>query len=160
MRKDAGNMGTLQITAELIPKGPAAAVVLTDEQVQQVGEGAKRFPVQATVNGHPLRLSVARMRGEYLLGFSKANREAAGIQAGDTVELVLELDTAPREVEVPRALAHALSLDPPAQEAFDKLAYTHRKEFAQWIDEAKRDETRERRVAKAVEMLHAGETRS
>ncbi len=134
--------------------------MLTDEQVQQVGEGAKRFPVQATINGHPLRLSVARMKGEYLLGLSKANREAAGVQAGDSVKLVLELDSAPREVEVPRALAHALSLDARAQEQFDGLAYTHRKEFARWIEEAKRDETRERRVAQAIEMLHAGETRS
>jgi uncharacterized protein YdeI (YjbR/CyaY-like superfamily) len=100
------------------------------------------------------------MRGEFLLGLSKANREAAGVQAGDTVELVLELDSAPREVEVPRALAHALSLDHKAQEAYGKLAYTHRKEFAQWVAEAKRDETRDRRVAKAIEMLHDGETRS
>jgi Bacteriocin-protection, YdeI or OmpD-Associated/Domain of unknown function (DUF1905) len=153
-------MGTLSITADLVSRGPAAAVVLTDEQVQQVGEGAKRFPVQATINGHPLRLSVARMKGEYLLGLSRANRDAAGVQAGDTVELMLELDSAPREVEVPRALAHALSLDPRAQDKFDALAYTHRKEFARWIEEAKRDETRERRVAQAIEMLHAGETRS
>lgn len=153
-------MGTLSITAELVARGPAAAVVLTDEQVQQVGEGAKRFPVQATINGHPLRLSVARMKGEFLLGLSKANREAAGAQAGDTVELVLELDSGPREVEVPRALAHALSKDPQAKERFDQLAYTHRKEFARWVAEAKRDETRDRRVAKAIEMLHAGETRS
>jgi hypothetical protein len=153
-------MGNLSITAELVARGPAAAVVLTDEQVQQVGEGAKRFPVQATINGHPLRLSVARMKGEFLLGLSKANREAAGVQAGDTVQLTLELDSAPREVDVPRELEHALSKDAKAKAHFDKLAYTHRKEFAVWVAEAKREETRDRRVAKAIEMLHAGETRS
>lgn len=153
-------MGTLSVTAELVARGPAAAVVLTEEQVQQVGEGARRFPVQATINGHPLRLSVATMRGEFLLGLSRANREAAGVQAGDTVELTLALDEAPREVEVPRELAHALSLDADAQAHFDRLAYSHRKEFARWVAEAKREETRSRRVAKAVEMLHAGETRS
>lgn len=153
-------MGALTVTGELVPRGPAAAFVLTDEQVAIVGEGAKRFPVKATINGHPLRLSVARMGGEFLLGLSKANREAAGVHAGDEVTLELELDSAPREVGVPEALAAALAADPAAKRAFDKLAFTHRKEFARWIEEAKRDQTRERRVVKAVEMLHAGETRS
>jgi bacteriocin resistance YdeI/OmpD-like protein/uncharacterized protein DUF1905 len=153
-------MGSVTITGELVPRGPAAAFVLTDEQVQAVGEGAKRFPVLATINGHSLRLSVARMGGEFLLGLRKANREAAGLTAGDTVTLQLELDAAPREVATPPALAQALAADRPAQQAFDALAFTHRKEFARWIEEAKRDATRARRVAKAIEMLHAGQTRS
>jgi hypothetical protein len=153
-------MGSLTITGELEPHGPAAAFVLTEDQVQAVGEGAKRFPVRATINGQTLRLSVARMRGEYLLGLSKANREAAGVQAGDTVTLELELDAAPREVAVPPALAQALAADPGARQAFDGLAFTHRKEFARWIEEAKRDETRERRVATTIGMLHAGQPRS
>jgi bacteriocin resistance YdeI/OmpD-like protein/uncharacterized protein DUF1905 len=153
-------MGSLITSAELVVRGPAAAVVLTDEQVEAVGAGAKRFPVRATLNGHTLRLSVARMRGEFLLGLSRANREAAGVQAGDTVELVLELDEGPREVQTPPALAAALGADPEAQRIYDALAYTHRKEYARWIEEAKREETRERRVSKAIEMLHAGQTRS
>lgn len=153
-------MGSLTITGELVPRGPAAAFILTDDQVQTVGEGAKRFPVLATINGQTLRLSVARMRGEYLLGLSKANREAASVQAGDTITLELELDAAPREVTTPAALAQALAADPGAQQAFDGLAVTHRKEFARWVEEAKRDETRDRRVAKTIEMLHAGQTRS
>lgn len=153
-------MGSLTITGELVPRGPAAAFILTDDQVQTVGEGAKRFPVLATINGQTLRLSVARMRGEYLLGLSKANREAASVQAGDTITLELELDAAPREVTTPAALAQALAADPGAQQAFDGLAFTHRKEFARWVEEAKRDETRDRRVAKTIEMLHAGQTRS
>lgn len=153
-------MGSLTITGELVPRGPAAAVILSDEQVQAVGEGAKRFAVRATINGHELSLSVARMRGEYLLGLSRANREAAGVQAGDTVQLRLELDVAAREVAVPPALTTALADDPEARQAFDRLAFTHRKEFARWIEEAKREETRERRVAKAIEMLRTGQTRS
>jgi hypothetical protein len=153
-------MGSLTITGELVPRGPAAAFVLTDEQVAVVGEGAKRFPVKATIGGHTLQLSVARMGGEFLLGLSKANREAAGVQAGDEVTLELELDSAPREIDVPEALAGALAADPGAQQAFDRLAFTHRKEFARWVQEAKRDETRERRVIKALQMLHAGQTRS
>jgi hypothetical protein len=154
-------MGTLTLAdTPLVPKGPAAAIVLDDEQVAALGEGAKRFPVRVTVNGHELRLSVARMRGQFLIGFSKANREAAGVQPGDAVNVTIALDEQPREVETPPALAEALEKDPAAKTAFDGLAYTHRKEFARWVAEAKRDETRDRRVAKALEMLHDRQTLS
>jgi uncharacterized protein YdeI (YjbR/CyaY-like superfamily) len=67
---------------------------------------------------------------------------------------------APREVELPEALAGALAGDPAASAAFDALAYTHRKEYARWVQEAKRDETRQRRVAQALQMLREGKTRS
>lgn len=77
-----------------------------------------------------------------------------------TVTFTLELDAEPREVEVPEALASALDADADARAAFDALAYTHRKEFARWVAEAKRDETRERRVSRTLEMLHEGRTRS
>src|SRR4051812_31115722 len=149
-------MGSLRFTAILLARGPAAAVILDDEQVAVVGEGAKRFPVVATVNGYTWRTSVARMGGEFLVGLSREVREGAGVQAGDTVEVALALDTQPREVEVPEALAGALAGDEPARAAFEALAFTHRKEFARWIAEAKRDETRQRRVAQALEMLKAG----
>jgi uncharacterized protein YdeI (YjbR/CyaY-like superfamily) len=76
------------------------------------------------------------------------------------VEVRLELDEAPRDVDVPEALAAALAADDEARDTFEKLAYTHRKEFARWVEEAKRDETRERRVANTLAMLHKGETRS
>jgi uncharacterized protein YdeI (YjbR/CyaY-like superfamily) len=112
------------------------------------------------VNGHTWRTTVARMRGEFLVGLNRAVREEAGVEAGDTVEAEIELDTAPREVEVPKPLADALAKDPAARAAFDGLSYTHRKEYARWIEEAKRDKTRERRVTKALEMLRQGETRT
>jgi len=146
-------MGVLRFSTTLEPRGNASAIVLDDEQVAAVGEGAKRFPVVATVNGHTWRTSVARMHGEFLVGLSKAVREAAGVEAGDTVEVELELDTAPREVEVPEALARALAERPAARAAFDRLSYTHRKEHARSVAEAKREETRERRVAKVLESL-------
>ncbi|HWC85347.1 MAG TPA: YdeI/OmpD-associated family protein [Solirubrobacteraceae bacterium] len=149
-------MGQLRVTATLVPRGPAAAVVLDDEQVSAVGEGAKRFHVQATVNGYTWRTTVTRMRGEFLLGLGRAVREEAGVEAGDTVEVELALDLAPREVEVPPALANALAADAPASAAFDALAFSHRKEYARWIGEAKRDDTRERRVAQALEKIREG----
>jgi hypothetical protein len=153
-------MGAIRFTATLEPRGPAAAVVLDDDQVAAVGEGAKRFPVVATVNGYSFRNSVMRMGGEFLLGLNRAVRQEAGIEAGDTVDVQLELDTAPREVDVPAPLADALAKDAKARAAFEGMAYTHRKEYARWIAEAKRDETRERRVARALEMLREGKTRS
>jgi hypothetical protein len=153
-------MGSLSFSATLVPRGPAAAVVLDDAQVATVGEGAKRFPVVATVNGYTWRTTVMRMGGEFLLGLNREVRASAGAEAGDTVEVQLELDTAPREVAVPEALATALAGDDAARAAYEGMAYTHRKEYARWIEEAKREETRERRVAQALEMLRAGKTRS
>jgi len=146
-------MGSLSTRATLVPRGQAAAVVLTDEQVATVGEGAKRFPVVATVNGHTWRTSVVRMGGEFLLGLNREVREGARAEAGDSVDLELELDTKPREVELPPALAAALAADSEALAAFEQLSYTHRKEHARWVAEAKRDETRERRVAKTLDRL-------
>src|ERR1700761_1716395 len=121
-------MGELTVTGDLVARGPAAAFVLDDEQVAAVGEGAKRFPVVATVNGYTWRTSVSRMKGEFLLGLNREVREGAGVQAGDQVQVAVELDTAPREVEVLEALATALAANPDAGAAFERLAFTHRKE--------------------------------
>jgi hypothetical protein len=132
-------MGDLTLTTTLQPRGPAAAVVLADDEVAEVGEGRKAFPVQVTINGYTWAGRVSRMGGEFLLGL---NREA------------------PRDVEVPPALALALEGDAAAKARFEALAFTHRKEFARWIAEARKDETRERRVAQALQMLREGRTRS
>lgn len=153
-------MGEIEFTGEVVARGPAAAFVLDEHQVTVVGGGAKRFPVVAVVNGHEWRTTVTRMRGEFLLGLSRAVREAAGIEAGDTATVRLTLDLAPREVEVPPALAAALERDQTARAAFERLAFTHRKEFARWVAEAKREQTRDRRVAQAIELLREGRTRT
>jgi hypothetical protein len=153
-------MGLVRFSATLVARGSAAAVVLDSRQVAAVGEGAKRFPVVATVNGYTWRTTVTRMRGEFLLGLNRAVRQKAGVEAGDGVEVTLELDATPRELEVPDDLAEALADDSAARRVFDRLAYTHRKEYARWIAEAKREETRQRRVAQALEMLRQGKTRS
>jgi hypothetical protein len=153
-------MGSLQLTATLVSRGPAAAVVLDHDHVAAVGDGAKRFPVVATVNGCTWRTTVTPMGGEFLLGLNREVRQAAGVEAGDRVEVEIKLDTSPREVDVPEVLATALAGDPAAMAAFEALAYTHRKEYARWVDEAKRDDTRQRRVTRALQMLREGKTRS
>ena len=148
--------GRIAFTATLEPRGPVAAVVLDEEQVATVGKGAKSFPVKATVNGYSWRGRVSRRRGEFLLGLNKEVRTAAGVEAGETVEVELELDAEKRTVELPEALAAALAGDAKAKAGFDGLAYSHRKEYARWIGEAKKEETRQRRVAKALKMLREG----
>ncbi len=158
--KDCPGMGEITFTTELQPRGNASAVVLTDAQMEIVGEGSKRPPVRATINGFSWRSRLARMSGENLLGLSRAIREESGVQIGDVVEVTVALDSEPREVVVPEVLAAALLDDPVAGAAFEALAYTHRKEFARWIEEAKKDETRQRRVVQALQMLRGGKTRS
>jgi hypothetical protein len=153
-------MGSLMITAQLEPKGPAAAFVLDERQVTIIGEGARRFPARTTINGVTLRTTVTKMRGEYLFGLSKAAREQAGLTPGDTMTFALELDTDPRPIEVPEALASALRNDAEAKTRFEALAYTHRKEFARWVTEAKRDDTRDKRVTQTLTMLRENRTRS
>ena len=153
-------MGAIEFRRTLVPRGPAAAVVLDEAQVAELGEGKKRFPVRATVERHTWRTVVTRMRGEYLLGLSRAIRESAGVEIGQEVAVALALDTEPRVVEVPAALTAALETDTEARARFEQLAYTHKKEFARWIAEAKREETKQRRIGQALEMLREGRTRS
>ena len=131
-------------------------MVLDEEQAATVGEGAKSFPVKATVNGYTWRGRVSRRGGEFLLGLSKEIRTAAGVEAGEKIEVELQLDAEERTVELPEALERALADDAKAKAGFDGLPYSHRKEYARWIGEAKKEETRERRLAKALEMLRQG----
>lgn len=150
--------GVLRLHATLEPRGPAAAIVLTDEQVAAFGAG-RAFGVRVTANGTQVAARIARMGGENLLGFSKKLRAELGVEIGDTVDVMIAADTAPRAVEVPPALATRLDEDPAAKAAFDALAPSHRKEFARWISEAKREETRASRVEQTLQLLREGRTR-
>lgn len=110
-------------------------------------------PVVVTIGDRSARLRVARMGGRNALGLSKAARADLAVEAGDEVDAVIALDQAERTVDVPPALAAALDADPAARAAWDRLSYTHRKEHARAIADAKQEATRERRVAKALAML-------
>ncbi|GAA4109023.1 hypothetical protein GCM10022415_01950 [Knoellia locipacati] len=149
----------MHLTAVLEPRGPAGALVFTDDQVAAMGDGAKTFPVTVTVGDTTLHLRLARMGGESLVGLSKAARAEAGVEIGDTVTFSIAAETGPRTVEVPGDLAEALARDPAAARAFESMAYTHRKEYVRWVGEAKREQTRLDRIAKTVEMVREGRTR-
>ena len=118
--------------------------------------GEARPPVAARSTGTPYRGRLAVYGGETVLGLTNAYRAEAGIVPGDELDVVMDRDDAPREVEVPPALQAALDGDAVARAAYEKLSFTHRREYAQWIAEAKREETRDRRAARALEMLRAG----
>lgn len=137
------------------PRPGGTAVIVPDEIVEALGGGV-RARVAGTLNGVEFRSNLMRYGGVMWLGVHKATMQAAGIVDGDTVNVEMALDETPRVVEIPDALERALAKDAAARDAFDGLAFTPRKEFAQWVAEAKKDETRDRRVAETIERLHAG----
>jgi Bacteriocin-protection, YdeI or OmpD-Associated/Domain of unknown function (DUF1905) len=144
-------VATQRFETQLERRGEGAVVVVPFDVRAEYGQA--RPPVRGTVNGHPFRTTVAVYGGTFYLGFRREVREAAGIDFGDTVSIELERDDEPRDVVVPDDLAAALASDPDAQAAWDKLSYTHRREHVDAIEEAKREETRRRRVEGALALL-------
>lgn len=141
----------LHVRTTLEPVGPATAIELTDAQVEELG-GGKRAAVRVTIGDRTARLRLAGMGGCNLIGLSKAARRDLQVEIGDTVDAVVELDEAERTVDLPDDLAAALQTAG-RREAFDALSYTRRKEAARGVVEAKRAETRERRIAAVVASL-------
>jgi hypothetical protein len=148
-----GFEGTLEAT----PRGGGGCLVeLPPDIVKELG-GGSRFRVTGTLEGVAFESSTMPMGGgRVCLGVHKATRQAAGKTFGNRVRVDLERDDTPREVEVPEDLAQALSRDAVAREVYEALSFTHRNEYARWVAEAKRPETRERRVRQSLEMLRAG----
>jgi hypothetical protein len=118
--------------------------------------GRHRPPVRVTIRGHTFRTTPARYGTEYYLVVNRANREATGIDRGDRVKITIALDTDPRVVEPPLELATSLAGSPDAHARYDKLSFSHQKAYADWVAEAKRQETRDRRAAESVKRLLAG----
>jgi hypothetical protein len=115
-----------------------------------------RVPVNATFDGVAYRGSIAPMGGCHMLGILKAIREEIGKQVGDTVKVTIEQDTEERTVEIPEDFQKALNRTKSVRANFEKLAFTHKKEYVRWIEDAKKSETRSARVAKAVTMIGEG----
>jgi hypothetical protein len=132
----------------------ATGIVVPDAVVEKLGAG-KKPRVVVGLKGYTYRSTVAVMGGKYMLPLAKEHRDKAGVAAGEKIEISLELDDAPRDVEVPKDFAAALK-KAGVRAAFDKLAYTHRKEHVRAIEEAKAAETRARRIEKSVAMVKAG----
>ena len=133
----------------------ATGIRVPDEIVEALGAG-KRPAVNVTINGYTYRSTVAPLGGAFMLPVSAEIRANAGVAAGDEVEVEVELDTAPREVVVPPDFAAVLDADTEAKRNFDALSYSNKRRHVLSIEGAKSDETRQRRVAKALEELRAG----
>jgi hypothetical protein len=116
--------------------------------------GKKRVPVRSTIDGEPYRGTLMRMGEPYhILGILKEIRQKIGKDFGDEVEVTLNEDAEPRVVEVPADFQQALKQTPDAKAAFEKMSYTHQREYVRAIQDAKREETRHSRIAKSIDML-------
>lgn len=125
------------------------------EIIAALGAG-KKPPVRITINGQTYQSSVAVMGGVYMVGVSAENRALTGVKGGDEVDVGIELDTEPRVYAIPDDLAAALAAQPGTADAFQALAPSRRKEFIRQVNDAKTQETRDRRIAKIVAQLSAG----
>ncbi|HEX8847701.1 MAG TPA: YdeI/OmpD-associated family protein [Pyrinomonadaceae bacterium] len=125
--------------------------------VEKVFGTRARVPVRGTINGFPYRSSIFPMGGgKHYMAVNKGIREGAKAKGGETVSVVMERDEEPRIITPPKDFARALKANKNAQATWAKLSYTHQKEHAKAIEEAKRPETRARRIEKAIAQLAAG----
>lgn len=119
--------------------------------------GSKRPKIKALIGGVPYRGLLVRMGSEcHMLLILKSIREQIGKTFGDEVTVSVEADTEPRVIEIPAELKKAFKTEKEAKAFFDKLSYTHQREYVNWINEAKKEETRQNRIAKTIEMLKEG----
>ena len=136
---------------EVLGEGNHASLLIPEWVLTELGTN-KRAPVKVTVNGHTYQSTAVGVAGECRVVFPLKERTAAGVSSGETVTVDLELDGGFREVDIPPELASALEQHN-LTEVFAKLSYSHRREYARAISEAKAPETKERRVLKAIEKI-------
>jgi len=142
----------MKFSTTMFQMGNNTGIEVPADVVAALGAG-KRPPVVVNVNGYEYRSTVAPMGGKYLLPFSADRRTESGIKGGDAIDVELTLDTAPRTVEIPEDLQAALDASPTAAVAWQKLSYTHRKEHVRSVLDAKKAETRTRRIAAVIATL-------
>lgn len=136
--------------------GDTAGFVIPEKIIEAFGQG-KKPKVTVTINGgFSYPNTVAVMGGKYMIGISKERRKLAGVQPGEKIEVTLELDTAPRVMEVPPGLQTALDRNKAAKSYFATLSYSNQRRHIDPINEAKTDETRARRIEKSVALFAQG----
>jgi hypothetical protein len=148
-------MAKATFRAELRSSGSGGGghlVEVPDDVIARLG-GKGRTPVTATFDGVPYRGSIVKMRGVMMIGVTKAIMAEADVEVGDTLTVAVENDDAPRDVEVPPDLSKAFRGAKDAKAEWDRLAFTHQREYVEAILDAKRPETRARRVDTTIEAL-------
>jgi uncharacterized protein YdeI (YjbR/CyaY-like superfamily) len=136
----------------------ATGIQVPEDIVHALGAG-KRPAVKVTINGYTYRSTVAVTGGRYMVGVSAEHRAGAGVAGGDEVDVDIDLDTAPRQVSVPADFAAALDAQPAARRTFDSLSYSNKSWHVLQVEGAKTDETRQRRIARSVDVLKQGRAR-
>jgi hypothetical protein len=136
----------------------ATGIQVPDEVVEALGAG-RRPAVKVTVKGYTYRSTVAAMGGASMISLSAEHRAAAGVAGGEEVDVDIDLDTAPREVSVPVDFAAAVDAEPEARRTFDSLSYSNRSWHVLQVQGAKTEQTRQRRIAKSVDILKRGRAR-
>ena len=147
-------MPELRFEGRLESDQGACFIRVPPEALTALGEG-KRLPVRVTINGYTYRTTIAFYSGKSYVGVRREVREAARVEAGDPLTVGLEYDPEPRTVDLPEAVRAALEVDPATALAFEKLSYTRKKAFIQWVTGAKRAETQRRRMEQAMATLRA-----
>jgi hypothetical protein len=142
----------MNFQATVLLSGKTATGVQVPEEVVTALNSGKRPAVTVRINDYTYRSTIAPMAGVYMLPISAEVRAGAGISAGDTIEITLELDTEPRDVDIPEDLAAAMT--PESRAAFAALSYSAKRRLTIPINDAKTPETRQRRITKAIESLH------
>ncbi len=137
-------------------EGSAVCAIHFPFDVEQTFGARGRVPVRGTLNGAPFRASIFKMHGRHFMVVNRKLREAAGVTGGETVPVTVERDDEPRVVNPPADFARALEGSREARAAWDRLSYTHRREHVEHIEEARRPETRQRRIEKSVARLAEG----
>ena len=146
----------MRFRTKVLRAGKTATGVEVPAKVVEALGSTKRPLVKVTINGYTYRNAIAPMGGVFMLGISEEVRNRSGVQGGDTIDVDVELDTQPREVEVPPELAKALAKDAKAKKYFESLSYSKKYALAAPIANGKTPETRSRNLAKAMEALRKG----
>jgi hypothetical protein len=148
------NPGKIEFDAVIVDGSGGGAFVKFPKDVEKLYGVKGRVPVKATFDGIPYRGSLAKMDSEcHVLGVLKQVRETLKKGVGDKVHVVLELDTEERTVDLAQDVSAKVKEHPEAKAAWDKFSYTHKKEHHEWIESAKRDETRTKRIVEFLEKL-------
>jgi len=146
----------MRFRTEILGTGKTAAGIVVPADVLEGLAAGKKPAVRVTINGFTYRSSIATVEGRPMIGVSNDVRQAAGVAAGDVVDIDVELDTEKRTVALPEELAALLADDPVARGAYDKLSYSNQRRIVEPIDQTKNPETRQRRIDKAMETLRGG----
>lgn len=146
----------MKFETTLFQIGNNTGIDVPTEVVEALG-GGKKPAVVVTIGSYSYRSTIAVMGGRNLISFSAERRAETGLKGGETIEVELELDTAPREVTVPDDLAAALAGEPAAKAFFESLSYSNQLRHVLSVTDAKTPETRQKRIAKAIDMLRAGQ---